>query len=102
MLAWESHYHAIRWLHDSSAPQPRPHLLPFVKTGLITAGFVNRGEMQGLASTFRGAKPKGVLNSAIWPKTRPLRAGRSISSGPWSKLASRERGGRTMTDGGAY
>jgi hypothetical protein len=55
MLAWESHHHAVGWLHGSSAPQPRPHLLPFVKTGLITAGFADRGAIQGMASMFNVA-----------------------------------------------
>jgi hypothetical protein len=50
MLAWESNHHALSWLHGSSAPLPRPHLLPFVKTGLITAGFADRGSIEGMAS----------------------------------------------------
>jgi hypothetical protein len=50
MLAWESHHHALRWLHGSSAPQPRPHLQRFIETGLITAGFADRDAIKGMAS----------------------------------------------------
>jgi hypothetical protein len=50
MLAWESHHHAVRWLHETSGPRPRAHVQPFVETGLITAGFADRATIQGMAA----------------------------------------------------